>query len=353
MERKQTDWTGQILYAGIDVHRKTWAVTVRTGDLVIKTFTTEASNEVLLKSFQRLWPGAKINAVYEAGCFGYHLAEFLNRNGISTIIVAPHTIPVAPGLFVKTDKLDSKKLAFELAKGALTGIYCPSRAELYDRGLLRKRRQLIKRKVQIQNQIKADITFYGIKSIANSYRYWSKASIKELRNPGFNNPLYSKAFGFLITEYEELIGLIKELDLLLSELSQTEKYKKMIELLKSIPGIGHVAALNIMLEIGDIRRFASAEKFASYIGLTPSEYSSGESRHIGSLTGMGQAVLRATFVESAWLAIKQDPALLRKYQKLKLRKRPTQAIVAVARSLANRTRRVMLTEEPYELGVVS
>jgi len=104
----------------------------------LKTFVTEASKEILLKSFRHLYSGAKIEAVYEAGCFGYHLADFLNANDIKTIIVAPHTIPIAPGQFVKTDTIDSRKLAAELAKGNLSGIYLRPREDLFDRGLLSK-----------------------------------------------------------------------------------------------------------------------------------------------------------------------------------------------------------------------
>jgi transposase len=260
---------------------------------------------------------------------------------------------VAPGLFVKTDKIDSKKLAFELAKGSLTGIYCPPKDDLYDRGLLRKRRQLIKRKVQVQHQIKADLSFYGIKTEVNKFRYWSKGAFKELRNMDFGDERFKIAFDLAISEYEELLKGIKKIDLLLLDLSKSEKYRNKIGLLRTIPGIGILAALNIALEIGDMRRFTSAQKFASYLGLTPAEYSSGEMKRIGSLTGMGQAVLRTTFVESSWAAIKKDPALLRKYQRLAVRKKPTQAIVAVARSLANRTRRVLLSEEPYVIGVVN
>ncbi|MCP4633836.1 MAG: IS110 family transposase [candidate division Zixibacteria bacterium] len=352
MKNAQTDWTGQTLYAGIDLHKKKWVISVRTRDLYLKTFVTNSDQEVLLKSFRNNWPGAEIIAVYEAGCFGYHLSKFLNNNAIKTIVVAPHTIPVAPGLFVKTDKLDSKKLALELAKGSLKGIYQPPSQQLYDRGLLRKRRQLIKRKVQVQLQLKSDLLFYGIETNVNEARYWSKKAYQELRDIEFDNEYFKKVFLLILKEYEELIERIKEIDGLLDELSKLNKYRKQFELLRTIPGIGKLAALNIILEIGDIKRFNSADKFASYLGLTPSERSSGETKWIGSLTGMGQSILRTLFIESSWAAIKKDPALLKKYQRLTAKKMPAKAIVAVAKSLANRTRKVLIDEEPYVIGIV-
>ena len=352
MERTKTDWTGQTLYAGIDLHRQKWVISIRTKDLYLKTFVTNSNREVLLKSFRNNWPGAEIRAVYEAGSFGYHLAEYLNHNAVETIVVAPHTIPVAPGLFVKTDKIDSKKMAFELAEGSLQCIYQPTSEQLYDRGLLRKRRQLVKRKVQVQLQIKSDLLFYGIKTNVYGTRYWSKKAFRELRAIEFENEYFGKAFLSIIDEYEGLIKRIKEIDIMLLKLTKSAKYKKKIGLLRTIPGIGLLAALNIILEIGDIKRFQSAERFASYLGLTPSEFTSGETKRVRSLTGMGQVILRTVFIESSWAAIKKDPALLKKYQRLSARKRPTQAIVAVAKSLANRTRRVLMDEEPYVIGVV-
>ena len=122
MEAQIQDWCKQILFAGIDLHKNKWVVTVRTSEVVLKTFTTEPDKKVLLKTFQNQWSGAEINAAYEAGCFGYHLAEYLNTNNIHTQIIPAHTIPKATGNFVKTDVIDSRKIAFELAKGTIHGI---------------------------------------------------------------------------------------------------------------------------------------------------------------------------------------------------------------------------------------
>ena len=141
MEQPQQHWLNEQLYVGLDLHKNKWVVTVRTQDVHLKTFVSTSDKEVLLNSLANNWPGAKMRAVYEAGCFGYHLADFLHGHGIETMVVAPHTIPVEPGRFVKTDTIDSRKLALELAKGSLRGIYQRSPAELYDRSLVRKRQQ--------------------------------------------------------------------------------------------------------------------------------------------------------------------------------------------------------------------
>ena len=352
MNTQRKDWTGQTLYAGIDVHKAKWVVTVRTRDVQLKTFVTVSDKEVLLKSFSNLFSGATIKAVYEAGCFGYHLADFLNANGIKTIIVAPHTIPVAPGQFVKTDIIDSRKLAAELANGNLIGIYLRPEENLYDRGLLRKRAQLVKRRVQLQHQIASDLRFYGLDSHITIRAYWSKWLLADLKELSLPNEYYLEAFQMLVTEHEMIRGQILQLDRLLITIADSEKYRDRVKLLRTIPGFGLLSALTFIIEIGDIKRFSSAEKFASYLGLTPSEYSSGEQIHKGSLTGMGHSSLRALLVQIAWRSIKKDPVLLMKFQRLCAGKSKCRAIIPVAKSLANRLRRVLLFQEPYVIGVV-
>lgn len=109
METEDTRWQDLQLYAGIDLNKNKWVVSVRTQSCHITTFVCSPEEEKLLKTFHNKWPAANINAVYEAGCFGYHLADYLNSNGIDTMIVAPHTVPTPRGSFVKTDKIDSRK----------------------------------------------------------------------------------------------------------------------------------------------------------------------------------------------------------------------------------------------------
>jgi len=253
---------------------------------------------------------------------------------------------------VKTDIIDSKKLALELAKGSLSGIYHRTADELYDRALIRKRQQLIKRKVQIHNQIKADLLFYGIKCEAGHRKYWSKQTIKEMKQMTVGTTSYQEALGLIIEEYEFLRKQINTIGKLLQQLSESDRYSKRMECLLSIPGIGKLSAITILLEIGDIERFPSAEKFASYLGLTPSEHSSGDVVRKGSLTGMGHSSLRKLLVEVSWVAIKKDPVLLEKFQRLSKGKSKCKAIVAVAKSLANRIRKILKDDEPYVIGVV-
>ncbi len=351
MNTQPKDWSGQTLYAGIDVHKAKWVTTVRTKELHLKTFVTGSDEQALLKTFLHLYPKATIEAVYEAGCFGIHLAKFLNDHGIKTIVVAPHTIPTAPGLFVKTDIIDSRKLASELSKGSLSGIYLHHTEDLYDRTLLRKRRQLVKRRVQLQHQIASDLLYLGLTSQVTFKAYWSRWLIADLKAMQFPHEQYQQAFQMLVDDYVTIRAQIFQIDRLLVELANSDKYRQRVELLRTIPGCGRLAALNILVEIGDINRFSSAEKFASFLGLTPSEYSSGEQIRKGSLTGMGHAILRTVLVQVAWRSVQNDPVLLSRFQRLCIGKSKKQAIIPIAKSLANRLRHVLLFREPYVIGV--
>jgi len=352
METTTTNWQDIQLYAGIDLHKNKWVVTIRTVTNHLVTFVAPPIKEKLVYTLEKRWPSAKINAVYEAGCFGYHLADYLNSKGIATIIVAAHTIPTPRGSFVKTDKIDSRKLASELSKGSLESIYLRSREELYNRNLIRKRIQLVKRKRQIMVRIKADIIFYDIKFDFQVREYLSQKVIKKFREFEYENDFLSYLFKQSVVEYEVVVENIKKIEKWLEEVCSSIPHQENYELLRGVPGIGKLAASCLLLEIGKIDRFSSKEKFVSYLGLTPSEYSSGDKVRNGSLSGMGHNYLRSLLVECAWQAIRIDPVLLKKFYSLSEKKGKLRAIVAVTRKLATRIHYVLKTSQPYVVGVI-
>lgn len=350
-EIRRKNWAGQRLFVGLDLHKKNWVATVRSRDLHLKTFTVPSGEEAFWKTLNHQFPGAQFIVAYEAGCFGYHIAEYINNNGGKAVIFPPHRIPTPPGVFVKTDKIDSRKLASELSKG-LDGIYQPDRISLYHRSVIRKRSQLVQRKVEIQNQIKSDLLFYGIQ-IDTLGRYWSAEFLRRLWELEFVAPGYTRTFRIILREYEEIVRNIKETTDYIKEMAQSDLYKERVCLLKSVPGVGDLSAMTILLEIFDINRFASAEKFASYVGLVPSEYSSGEKIRKGSLSGMGNKTLRSLLIEVSWVVIRKDPVLFEKYNRVKKGKTGAEAIVSVANSLARRIHYVLTNRSPYCLGVVA
>lgn len=139
---------------------------------------------------------------------------------------------------------------------------------------------------------------------------------------------------------------------LLRAMAKLPKYCKPVELLASAPGIGIITAMRLVLEWGDVRRFGSKEKFANFTGLIPSDYSSGEGIHKGHITKQGSRAVRAWLIECAWHAIRHDPILLEKYQAVISRcGSAKKAIVAVAHKLAIRLRAVLISGQPYQIGL--
>ena len=122
-----------------------------------------------------------------------------------------------------------------------------------------------------------------------------------------------------------------------------------MDLLKTIPGICPLSAIEILVEIQDITRFKTADELAAYLGLTPSQYSTGEYIRMGHITHAGNTRVRTTIVESSWTLVGKDPEMGRKYEKIKNKRGGKRAIVAVARNLSGRIRRILLDQVPYKL----
>ena len=134
------------------------------------------------------------------------------------------------------------------------------------------------------------------------------------------------------------------------ELAKSKKYAKKVQLLKSVPGIGTLIAIEMLVELQDVKRFKSADKLAAYIGLTPSEYSTGQYVRQGRITKCGNKRVRTCAVEACWILIAKDPWVRAKYDRLKRMKGSKRAIIAIARNLVVRIRRILIDNEPYAIG---
>ena len=157
----------------------------------------------------------------------------------------------------------------------------------------------------------------------------------------------------MLEQYHFLDGQIVKQTKLLCELSKTELYRERVELLMTIPGIGMIAAMELLLELQDVRRFQWADQLAAYVGLTPSQYTSADKVRMGRITCVGKNSLRATLIQASWALIRKDGAMQEKYDRLKSRSGGKRAIVAIARTLLIRMRRLLLNNNPYVVGLVA
>lgn len=162
------------------------------------------------------------------------------------------------------------------------------------------------------------------------------------------------SFKIMFKELDCLSKLRKEVLKELSKLAKSKRYKKQVKLLRSSPGIGPLTSIRLALEWGEVKRFNRKEDFASFLGLTPREYSSGEREKRGHITKQGSHEVRTWLIESSWVAIKHDPVLLDKFKRVwRGSGSKKKAIVAVARKLAVRLRTVLINEQPYAVGLIA
>jgi transposase len=199
------------------------------------------------------------------------------------------------------------------------------------------------------------LEFHGLDKDLSAGQWSSAAYTRLRRHLGEIEMNDSLRFSFeiMFREWEHLRQLKKDLLLQLRKLARSDRYIATVRLLKSAPGIGMLTAIRLSLEFGDLRRFARKEEFASFLGLVPSDYSSGDLEHRGHITKQGSRRVRSWLVECSWVAIRHDPVLLDKFRRVFTNcGSKKKAIVAVARKLALRLRRVLLSSEPYVIGVV-
>jgi transposase len=342
---------GKTIFVGIDLHKKSWHVTSIVEDEVIFSGNIPPEPESLFK-FLRSFDHNPISVVYEAGCFGFWLYELLMKSGIQCTVTPPSLVPVESGNRVKTDRRDSRKLAYMLSKGLLKKVWVLSPQQLAQRQVIRRRRKLIGDRVRTQHRIKSELRFFGL-SIPVSRGKWSESLVRYIKEIRYADPYQQQSYDHLLEEYDYLCKLIEQQTRLLQQLAKTEPYAKQVKLLKTVSGIGPVTAMELILELGDMTRFSKGEQLAAYLGLTPAQYSSGENIRMGRITKTGKASLRGTMIEAAWRAIKEDLELQRVFKNLQVRCGKKRAIVAVARRLLLRARRILLEQRPYNLVKVA
>jgi transposase len=232
----------------------------------------------------------------------------------------------------------------------LKQVYVPTSEEREHRDLLRTRRQIVDHRKDVARQIKSKLLFCGIASSFSTTPYWSLKYIEWLKALSFATDYLKESFHLLIDLYEYLTRQIARINRKVVLLCREAKYLDRIKLLCTAPGIGKLTAIEILVELQDISRFENGEELALYIGLTPSEYSTGEKTRQGRITRCGNARVRTCLVESTWTLIKKDSVLRAKYLKLKNARRGKRATIAIARKFILIIRRMLLDNTPYRMA---
>ena len=257
---------------------------------------------------------------------------------------------------MKTDRVDAAKLARSLKAGQLRGNYVLEKQYIDDRSVVRIRRTIQKQLNGYKSRVKHMLHCHGVEypeRFSKKQAHWSRAFITWLMKDVRLMSDTRTSLDLLIKQVEVIRSTLLEATRQLRELSQTERYKRRHDLLRTIPGIGPITTMCILTEVCDVRRFHNENEFAAYLGLIPTSHSSGEKTVHGEKTFRGNMQLGPMIVEAAWVAIVRDAGLGIQYLQYKKRMEPQKAIVRIARKLSNIIFSVLKNEKeyvPYQTG---
>jgi transposase len=340
------------LFIGMDVHKKSWTVHFKTDLFDYKSVTIPPQPLVLLNYVINHFPGHEVSCCYEAGCCGYWIARALQQYEWHVLVVNPGDVPRRHKQdWNKTDKIDSRNLCEQLKANNIHGIGIPEEEQEQLRSLFRRRIHLAGQLRTIKAHIKSQLLYYGIQ-LPQEYDNpnWSHAMKIWLTNLQWQ---FSTAMTAMQSRIKQLDFLWYETLHISNELRAycRKKYTKDYYLLKTVPGIGGITASAILAELGDIRRFKRLDELASLVGLVPGIYQSSNTDINLGLTKRSNRQLRSLLIEASWVAVRTDMALQNYYRK-HLPKEPNKAIIKVAHKLLSRIRAVIISEVPYQSGLI-
>jgi transposase len=351
-----------ITYVGLDAHKKDIYVAMLVGPERVP-LTWQLPNEPqairrLVRKLERETAGP-IECCYEAGPCGYALQRQLTTPRVKCQVVAPALIPRKPGDHIKTNRRDARKLAELLRAGLLTEVAPPTPADEAVRDLARARDDAREDLVRARHRLSKLLLRRGV-HFPGAQRAWSDPHRRWLRSLTWEHAADRRVGDDYLLAIEQLEARLRELDAALQEVAQTDPYRQPVAWLRCFRGIDTLTAMIIVAELHDFRRFQSARALMAYLGLVPSEHSSGEHARRGRITKAGNAFVRRVLIEAAWhyqhragvggalqrrrtgqparviaIADRAQQRLCRRFRRLVLERKPTPKVaVAVARELA-------------------
>lgn len=344
------------IFAGLDVDKKSIAVTFADHTQLMKSMRLPYSAEYLLNYVRKFYPGQRIAFAYEAGPTGFGLYDDLIAEGHPCLVVAPSMVPTAPGQRVKTNRLDSKKLSEALRGGQLRSIHVPSPIYRELRHLVQLRDTQVRQLTATKCRIKSLLLYQGM-AFPSADGKWSARVLRELQVLACPSAVHFKLDQLIKTlafHYQSAGAAQKEI----RRFCQNEpELRQSIKLLTSIPGIGWIVASHLVARLGDWREINNVRQIGGFLGLVSSEHSTGDHQDRGAITRTGDSRLRNKLIQSAWVAIRKDLELRAFYRRIYQRHPPKvaarKAIVAVARKLTTRIYAVLKQQRPYEYRVDS
>jgi transposase len=250
------------------------------------------------RTLSRLGKPEELQIVYEAGPCGYTLARQLRAHGYACEVIAPAKIPRRPGDRIKTDRRDALLLARAARAGELASVTIPDERDEAIRDLTRAREDAVRARLKARQQLKALLLRHGHRYSGRSS--WTAAHELYLAGISFKHPAQDIAYAEYRSAVREANEHVENLTQAMSEQLKHWRMRPVVEALMTLRGIELVAAMTLVAEIGDFTRFARPSELMGFLGLVPSEYSSGSKRAQGEITKTGNSHARRVLVEAAW-----------------------------------------------------
>lgn len=288
-----------ITHVGLDVHKNSTAVAAASqGQRTRFVGTVGPDLHELLKALDQIGSTESMKVVYEAGPCGYGLVRTLRERGYECDVIAPSKIARRPGDRVKTDRRDAQHLAEQSLAGTLTTVWVLDEADEAMRDLSRAREDAVRARLKARQRLQAMLLRHG-----RSYRgktAWTAAHERYLGQLSFPYPAQELAYVEYRQAVSESHSRVERLTASLEEQAQYWRMRPVVEALMTLRGINFVAAVTLVAELGDVRRFAHPRELMGFLGLVPSEHTSGDRRQQGAITRTGNGHARRMLVEAAW-----------------------------------------------------
>ena len=270
-----------------DSKRKIVAGILRPGDAQPELRDIANDPRQIRRLFERLKREGPVAACYEAGVSGYDLHRQIVALGVACDVIAPALTPRRPGQRLKTDRRDAAKLVRLFRAGELTAIHVPDESEEAVRDLVRCRDDIRRDVLRWRHRVLKLLTRHG-----RAYRAgknWSQVHWRWIREQRFDLPPLQRAFEATVFALEQALARQAELDKELEAVASTAPYREPVGWLRCFRGIDTLSAIILLAEVVDFQRFRRPRELMAYLGLVPSEYSSGETQRRGALTKAGNS----------------------------------------------------------------
>ena len=288
------------VFVGMDVHKESIDITLaEAGGEVRRWGQIGGDRAALEKEVRKLASlGKELHFVYEAGPCGFWIQRLLSARGYQCWVVSPSLIPQKSGDRVKTDRRDSEKIARMARAGELTPIYVPGEADEALRDLVRARDDAIIAQRRARQQLKAlllrnEVRYVGKSSWTQAHRRW----LAELKLP---QPSQQIAFEEYVDAVNVAGGRVERLTQSIERGVDGWRFAPVVHQLQALRGVQFVHAATILCELGDLSRFDCPRQLMAYLGLVPTEHSTGEHRRQGAITKSGNRFARRALIEAAW-----------------------------------------------------